>query len=242
MPPTFQQARGNPFGAAHSAFFKMGDYSELVSFEFDLAACYEAEYLLSVERHGTSLGSIPGSEVGCLFPHQVECQRNSHVTMGVSPHCDSVKNRTLVGPACTVNCREFSVLTASVPSRSLCNGWTPLTVKDEGDDGPCTHTDCAALPTAGANGTELPGFPCQRKRKCVSSTSTAQLQGGMTGNNLADLSLWGALMGGVAAHARVARTMAVGPVRDAECEGTCTSLPAVKRHKPETTIFTAGLF
>ena len=239
MPPNFSAGAGKSLlsRAAHSAFFKMGDYSELVSFEFDLATCYEAEYLLSVERHGASLGSIPGSQVGCLFPHQAECQRNHHVAMGVSPHCDNVKNCTLVGPACTENCRELSVFTDSVPSRSLYDSWTPLT---EGHDCPCTH-NCAALPTAGANVTEQPVCPCQRKRKCASSTYTAQLQGDGTGSNMADFPLWGALMGGVA-HARVARTVAVGPVRDAGCEGTCTSLPAAKRHKPGTAMFATGLF
>ena len=218
------------------------DYSELVSFESDLASCYEAEYLLSLERQDASLGSVTGSQVGWLFPDQVESQRNHPVASGISPHCDSAVNCTLVGPGCTLNCAGPSVFTANVPSRLLHNSWTPPTAAYEADN--CASTrNCVASLTADGHGAGQSLSPCQRKRKCVNSNSTAQLQADALGSsNSAVLSLWGALVGGVAHANEVAGTVTVGPVLAATgCGGVCGSLPAAKRHKAETSMST-GLY
>lgn len=210
------------------------DYSELVSFESDLAACYEAEYLLSIERHDTSLGSVSSSQVGWLFPNQVERQRNHHVAVDVSPRGGSAVNRSLIEPACAINYRELSVFAASVPSRPLHNSWTPPTAGDEPEGRPCV-----VQLSADRKGETYPVSPCERKRKCVNSSSTAQLQGDAIGGNSVVFSLWGALVGGVT-HANVAGTTTGPACATGSCGGVSGPLPA-KRHKAEASMPT-GLY
>lgn len=236
MPPKIidlKHAGKSLWSRPHSAFFEM-DYSELVSFESELAACYEAEYLLSIERHDTSLGSASSSQVGWLFPNPIERQRNHQVAVDVSPSDGSAVNHSLVEPACPIHYRELSVFAASVPSRSLHNSWTPPTAGDEAEGCPCI-----VQLSADRKGETHPVYPCERKRKCVNSSSTAQLQGGAIGGNSVVFSLWGALVGGVA-HANVAGA-AMGPAcATGSCGGVGGPLPA-KRHKAEASIPT-GLY
>lgn len=206
-----------------------------MSFESDLAACYEAEYLLTVKCRESSLGSVSscGSQVQWLFSDQAtETQRNHDAPMDVCPRGGgSAVNHSFVQPAYAISCRERSSFAARVPSRpglELHNNWTPPTAVEA--DGCCT-----AQLSANRDDEIQTLSPFERKRTCVYGVSTAQLQGDVTDSNSVVFSLCGALAGS-AAHVNVAKTTVYGPA--------CVSsslYPRPKRHKGGTTIST-GLY
>ena len=214
------------------------DYSELLSFESDLAACYEAEYLLTVKCRDTSLRSDSScaSQVQWPFADQAtETQRDHVAAMDVSPSGGSTVNHSLAEPAYIIRDRERSAFAASVPSGSrafleLLNNWTPPTAVE-------ADSYTTALAQMGANREDetQPLSPFERKRACVHGVSTAWMQGDVADSNSVAFSPCGGLAG-TSAPLSVAKTTVFGP--------TCASsslYPHPKRHKAETSI-SANLF